>query len=86
MQFIDLKKQYQILKNDIQANIDKVLEHGQYIMGPEVKEFENALRNFTGAKHVIAANSSCGLIYLRFKRPLSWVEGAVWSKEWTRYK
>ena len=43
MQFIDLKKQYQILKSDIQINIDKVLEHGQYIMGPEVAHLEEKL-------------------------------------------
>ena len=51
MQFIDLKKQYQILKNDIQINIDKVLEHGQYIMGPEVAKLEDRLAEFAGSKY-----------------------------------
>ena len=55
--FIDLKTQYQALKPQIQARIDAVLEHGQYIMGPEVKELEDKLAVFTGAKHCITCAS-----------------------------
>lgn len=55
--FIDLKTQYQVLKPLIQARIDAVLEHGQYIMGPEVKELEDKLSLFTGAKHCITCAS-----------------------------
>lgn len=55
--FIDLKTQYQALKPQIQARIDAVLEHGQYIMGPEVKELEERLTAYTGAKHCITAAS-----------------------------
>jgi UDP-2-acetamido-2-deoxy-ribo-hexuluronate aminotransferase len=55
--FIDLKTQYQALKPQIQARIDAVLEHGQYIMGPEVKELEGKLAAFTGAKHCITVAS-----------------------------
>jgi UDP-2-acetamido-2-deoxy-ribo-hexuluronate aminotransferase len=55
--FIDLKTQYQALKPQIQARIDAVLEHGQYIMGPEVKELEDKLAAFTGAKHCITCAS-----------------------------
>lgn len=55
--FIDLKTQYQELKQQIQARIDAVLEHGQYIMGPEVKELEDVLSSFTGAKHCITCAS-----------------------------
>jgi UDP-2-acetamido-2-deoxy-ribo-hexuluronate aminotransferase len=55
--FIDLKTQYQALKPQIQARIDAVLEHGQYIMGPEVKELEDKLTAFTGAKHCITCAS-----------------------------
>lgn len=43
MQFIDLKKQYQALRDPINSRIQAVLDHGQYIMGPEVKELESAL-------------------------------------------
>ena len=55
--FIDLKTQYQALKPQIQARIEAVLEHGQYIMGPEVKELEDKLASFTGAKHCITCAS-----------------------------
>ncbi len=57
MQFIDLKSQYQALKNDIDARIHKVLDHGQYIMGPEVAEMEQALADYTGARHCISCAS-----------------------------
>jgi UDP-2-acetamido-2-deoxy-ribo-hexuluronate aminotransferase len=55
--FIDLKAQYQALKLQIQARIDGVLEHGQYIMGPEVKELEDKLALFTGVKYCITCAS-----------------------------
>jgi UDP-2-acetamido-2-deoxy-ribo-hexuluronate aminotransferase len=57
MQFIDLKSQYQALKGSIDARIQKVLDHGQYIMGPEVKELEEQLAALTGAKHCITVAS-----------------------------
>lgn len=55
--FIDLKAQYQALKLQIQARIDAVLEHGQYIMGPEVEELEIRLADYTGVKHCITCSS-----------------------------
>lgn len=55
--FIDLKHQYQALKPDIQARINTVLEHGQYIMGPEVRELEEQLEAYTKAKHCITVAS-----------------------------
>lgn len=54
MDFIDLKTQYQGLKAQIDANIQKVLAHGQYILGPEVAELETQLANLTGARHCIS--------------------------------
>ena len=53
MDFIDLKTQYQRLKADIDAGIQRVLDHGQYILGPEVAELEEKLCAYTGAKHCI---------------------------------
>jgi UDP-2-acetamido-2-deoxy-ribo-hexuluronate aminotransferase len=53
MEFIDLKRQYQHLKKDIDARIQRVLDHGQYILGPEVFELEEKLATYTGAKHCI---------------------------------
>lgn len=53
VQFIDLKAQYQQLKQKIDARIIKVLEHGHYIMGPEVQELEQQLADYVGVKHAI---------------------------------
>jgi len=57
MDFIDLKAQYTALKPSIDARIQRVLDHGQYIMGPEVAELEAALAAFTGAQHCITVAS-----------------------------
>jgi len=57
IRFIDLKSQYEALKPMIQARINAVLEHGQYIMGPEVKELEERLAAYVGVKHCISASS-----------------------------
>lgn len=57
IQFIDLKAQYQALKSSIDARIQKVLDHGQYIMGPEVAELESKLAEYTGAAHCITVAS-----------------------------
>ncbi|WP_417454776.1 DegT/DnrJ/EryC1/StrS family aminotransferase [Kiloniella sp.] len=52
--FIDLKTQRIHLKGSIEAAVEKVIEHGQYIMGPEVRQFELALERYTNAEHVIS--------------------------------
>jgi len=57
MDFIDLKTQQQRIKTQLDANIQKVLAHGNYIMGPEVKELEKKLAAYTGAKHAISCAS-----------------------------
>lgn len=55
--FIDLKSQYKALEDNIKVRIHKVLEHGQYIMGPEVAELETRLADYVGVKHCISASS-----------------------------
>jgi UDP-2-acetamido-2-deoxy-ribo-hexuluronate aminotransferase len=55
--FIDLKSQYAALRDDINARIQRVLDHGQYIMGPEVAELEQRLAERTGARHCITVAS-----------------------------
>ena len=57
MQFSDLLAQYAALKPAINARIQRVLDHGQYILGPEVAELEAALAAFTGARHCITVAS-----------------------------
>ena len=53
MQFIDLVAQQDRIKDKLNANIQKVLAHGQYILGPEVHELEEKLSAYTGAKYCI---------------------------------
>ena len=53
LQFIDLAAQQAQIRDRIDAAITAVLDHGQYIMGPEVKQFEQDLRDFTGAKNAL---------------------------------
>jgi UDP-2-acetamido-2-deoxy-ribo-hexuluronate aminotransferase len=55
--FVDLKAQYAALRDNINARIQKVLDHGQYIMGPEVAQLEAALAEYTGARHCITVAS-----------------------------
>lgn len=57
MQFIDLKTQYAALKSSMDTRIQRVLDHGQYIMGPEVAELEQVLAERTGSKHCITVAS-----------------------------
>jgi len=57
LQFIDLKTQYAALKGAVAERMQRVLDHGQYIMGPEVAELEARLAARTGARHCIAVAS-----------------------------
>lgn len=57
MEFIDLKAQYRALRSSIDAHITRVLEHGQYVLGPEVAELETQLASFTGAHHCVSVAS-----------------------------
>jgi dTDP-4-amino-4,6-dideoxygalactose transaminase len=54
---LDLSPQYQSLKTEIYAAIDRVLESGQFIMGPDVKQFEQEVATYLGVKHAITVNS-----------------------------
>lgn len=55
--FIDLKAQFRELEDEIRAGIDRVLVHGQFIMGPEVGELETELARYCGVKHAISCSS-----------------------------
>lgn len=57
MDFIDLKTQYRRIREPVNARIQAVLDHGQYVLGPEVAELERRLAEFVGVKHCIAASS-----------------------------
>jgi UDP-2-acetamido-2-deoxy-ribo-hexuluronate aminotransferase len=57
MDFIDLKTPYRRLREPMNARIQAVLEHGQYVLGAETVELERRLAEFVGAKHCIGASS-----------------------------
>jgi len=62
--FIDLKAQYLGIKDEVLQGIEAVLEHGQYILGPEVAELESQLSEFCGAKHSITCSSGTDALLL----------------------
>ena len=64
MQFIDLKSQYQHLKEKIDRRIQTVLDHGKYIMGPEVLELEKNLADYVGVKHAISCANGTDALQL----------------------
>lgn len=57
MQFIDLAAQQRRIRKNIEANIQAVLDHGQYIMGPEIKQLEDRLSDYAGVKHTLSCSS-----------------------------
>lgn len=57
MEFIDLKEQFQRYRADIEARMASVLEHGHFIMGPEIAELEKQLAAYAGVKHAITVAS-----------------------------
>ena len=66
MDFIDLRSQYSALRTSVDARIRRVLEHGQYILGPEVLELEKQLAAYTGARYcaTVASGTEALLICL----------------------
>lgn len=57
MQFIDLHAQQQRIRDRIEGRIKKVLDHGRYILGPEVKELEETLARYVGVRHAVGVAS-----------------------------
>ena len=57
MEFIDLKAQYKAYQKEIDSRMAKVLEHGRFIMGPEIQELEQTLAEFVGSKYCFTVAS-----------------------------
>ncbi len=57
MQLIDLQAQYHRIKADVDARMQAVLDHGRYVMGPEVEALEQRLAEYVGAGHCVALSS-----------------------------
>ena len=57
MQFIDLKTQYQRYQTEIDQRMRAVLDHGRFIMGPEIGELEGLLATYAGVRHAVTVTS-----------------------------
>ncbi len=64
MQFIDLKSQQKLIRENIENRIQAVLDHGKYIMGPEVYELEELLADYVGVKYSISCSSGTDALLL----------------------
>ncbi len=64
MEFVDLKKHYLSIKDEIDTAIARVLESGQYVLGDEVSAFENEIAKYSGTQHAIGVNSGADALFL----------------------
>jgi len=62
--FIDLKAQQRLIRRSIDLAVSKVLDHGQYIMGPEIFELEKRLSHFSQVKHALSCANGTDALYL----------------------
>jgi len=67
MEFLDLKKQYKLIKKEIDAAIKRVLKSGHFIGGEEVEKFEKEVAKFCGTKYAIGVNSGTDALFLSLK-------------------
>ena len=67
MEFRDLKKQYQVLKGDIDQAVLDVMQSGAFIMGKPVKELEAQLAEYVGVKHCISCANGTDALTLALK-------------------
>src|SRR6056300_1183069 len=57
MQFVDLKAQQKRIRPNLEKRLLAVLDHGRYILGPEIEELERKLADYVGVKHAVACAS-----------------------------
>jgi UDP-2-acetamido-2-deoxy-ribo-hexuluronate aminotransferase len=88
MQFIDLKAQYELYQTEIDRRMRIVLDHGRFIMGPEIDELEAKLADYTGVRHAITVSSGTHSLEIALRAlgvgpgdevitvPFSWISSA----------
>ncbi len=81
--FIDLKTQYNRLEIQIRSRMDKVFEHGQFIMGPEVFELEGKLAEFAGVTNVLTCSSGTDALLMALMARGVGPGGAVFTSPFT---
>lgn len=81
--FIDLQAQRARIESEINSALEKVLEHGQFILGPEVTAFEDQLAAFEGGGHVIGCANGTDAIILPLKAWEIGPDDVVFCPSWT---
>lgn len=88
MEFIDLKTQYATYRDEIDSRMRAVLEHGRFIMGPEIAECEAALNDYCGTRHCISVSSGTASLEIALRAlgigpgdevvtvPFTWISSA----------
>lgn len=88
MEFIDLKTQYETYKDEIDRRMRQVVDHGQFIMGPEVQELEEILAEYVDVEHCITVASGTDSLEIALRAlnigpgnevitvPFSWISSA----------
>jgi dTDP-4-amino-4,6-dideoxygalactose transaminase len=62
--FIDLREQHRVLKPELLSACEQVLDHGQFILGPEVTAFEKAFADYCGVKHAVGVDNGTNALIL----------------------
>jgi len=83
MQFIDLKHQYQTIQPQIDQAIQKVINHGQYIQGPEVFELEVKLATYSGTKYCVSCSSGTDALLMSLMAKKIGLGDAVFTTPFT---
>jgi len=64
---LDIKREYAVTKTDVDAAVHRVLDHAKFILGPEVKEIEGKIADYTGAEHAIGVASGSDALVLALR-------------------
>ncbi|HVB17986.1 MAG TPA: DegT/DnrJ/EryC1/StrS family aminotransferase [Stellaceae bacterium] len=83
IQFIDLKQQRDRVRDRVEEGWQRVVDHGQYIMGPEVGELERQLAEYTGAAHVVSCSNGTDALWLPLLALNVGPGDAVFLPSWT---
>lgn len=62
--YLDLKAQYQAIQKEVQTAVNRVLESGHYVLGPEVQAFEEAFASYCGTRYAVAVNTGTSALHL----------------------
>ena len=83
MEFRDLKKQYQVLREEMDRAVLDAMASGAYIMGPQVRELEQQLSEYVGVKHCLTCANGTDALTLALKAWGIGPGGAVFVPDFT---